>query len=367
MISPTNAFAAYIDGGGLTLGIDGGVALIGTTPTVVGGQKVTLSARTTNYVLLNLTTGLVQVNTSGFTSGNYPIATVVTNSTGILTLTDSRPDVPAAGPGGGAVSSVFGRTGVVAAVATDYGTVGINSGTGLLTLASTTGGSAGLSYSDTAGDALFIGAGGGFSLSDFSGNSISSDSGGSVTGTVSLGNNGAGAVVATTGAGSIVQLSANGTNANLTAGGAFTTPIVNALSSYEANGTAGVSAGSFSSITAITSEFGLVTQLTGTSDARLKNTEPYKGGLAEILNILPVRYTWNAKGQEHTGFSGDKEYVGFTAQNVQQSIPEAITATEKSKDGSEEYLSFDDRPVVAALVNAVKELAARVEELERKI
>jgi hypothetical protein len=110
MISGTNAFAPYVDGGGLTLGVDAGVALVGTAPTIIGGQQVSLTAQTTNYVQLNLSTGVVQVNTTGFTSGNYPIAVAVTNSTGIIALTDWRPDVPAAGPGGGG-GSPGGSTG----------------------------------------------------------------------------------------------------------------------------------------------------------------------------------------------------------------------------------------------------------------
>jgi Chaperone of endosialidase len=137
---------------------------------------------------------------------------------------------------------------------------------------------------------------------------------------------------------------------------------INAATGYYANGTAGVSAGSFSAITAITTVGGIVTQLTGTSDVRLKDSVPYEGGLNEILAITPARYRWNKKGQAHTGLSGDKAYVGFIAQDVQKAIPEAITATE----GVEHYLSFDDRPVIAALVNAVKELAAKVRELESK-
>jgi hypothetical protein len=100
MISPTNAFSPYIDGGGLSLGVTGGVALLGTTPTVIGGQSVALTANATNYVILNLTSGLLQVNTSGFTTGNYPIATVVTLNASIQTLIDDRPDVSGIGSGG---------------------------------------------------------------------------------------------------------------------------------------------------------------------------------------------------------------------------------------------------------------------------
>lgn len=135
---------------------------------------------------------------------------------------------------------------------------------------------------------------------------------------------------------------------------------------FNSAGTAGVSAGPFTAVTSIQSIAGIVTTLGGTSDERLKNSKAYEGGLAEIEAITPAKYTWNEKGQEHTGFSGEQEFVGFIAQDVQKAIPEAITATEKSRDGSETYLSLDDRPIVAALVNAVKELSARVKELEAR-
>jgi hypothetical protein len=135
-----------------------------------------------------------------------------------------------------------------------------------------------------------------------------------------------------------------------------------AAGTYTSGSSTGVSAGSFSSITAITTVGGIVTQLTGSSDERLKDSVPYEGGLDEILAISPVRYHWNARGQEHTGLSGDRGYVGFLAQNVQRVIPEAITNTE----GPEQYLSFDDRPVVAALVNAVKQLTERIRTLEAR-
>lgn len=140
---------------------------------------------------------------------------------------------------------------------------------------------------------------------------------------------------------------------------------LNATTSFLANGTAGVTAGNFTAVTSITTKQGLVTVLSGTSDARLKIADPYEGGLDVILAITPVRYRWNEKGQAQTGLSGEQDFVGFIAQDVQRSIPEAITATEPSKTEPETYLSLDDRPIIAALVNAVKQLTARIVELEK--
>lgn len=108
---------------------------------------------------------------------------------------------------------------------------------------------------------------------------------------------------------------------------------------------------------------GIVTTFTAVSDERLKIFTEYEGGLAEVLAINPIRYRWNEKGQELSGQKGDRDYIGFSANNVQKSIPESI----QSYKGEERYLSFDDRPVIAALVNAVKTLAARVEALEKRV
>jgi hypothetical protein len=48
---------------------------------------------------------------------------------------------------------------------------------------------------------------------------------------------------------------------------------------------------------------------------------------------------------------------------VQKSIPEAIQGTE----GVEKYLSFDDRPVIAAAVCAIKELHAIIQAQSERI
>jgi len=137
---------------------------------------------------------------------------------------------------------------------------------------------------------------------------------------------------------------------------------VNATTSYQANGTPGVTQTAIAVGTIATIE-GIVTTFTGVSDERLKNHAPYTGGLEEILGITPIRFTYNELGQKFGGWDKEHVYVGFSAQNVQKSIPEAIQGTE----GEEEYLSFDDRPVIAAAVNAIKELAAENKELRKRL
>ena len=113
---------------------------------------------------------------------------------------------------------------------------------------------------------------------------------------------------------------------------------------YYSGSTAGVSAGPFSAITSIQTVGGIVTVLADVSDERLKSFSEYEGGLAEVLAITPIKYTWNTEGQQITGFSEDRTFVGFRAQDVQKAIPEAVTQSASNA----EYLGLDDRPVIAA-------------------
>ena len=135
---------------------------------------------------------------------------------------------------------------------------------------------------------------------------------------------------------------------------------INAAGAYWANGTTGVSAGSFSTITAITATNGLVTQLTGSSDARLKTVlSHFESGLEALRGIVPEHYLWN----ETSGFNDGREHIGFIAQNVRGNLPMAI-GTEKWGDGRE-WLTVDDRTILATVVNAVNELCVRIEKLEK--
>jgi hypothetical protein len=159
-----------------------------------------------------------------------------------------------------------------------------------------------------------------------------------------------------------IALSINNTGVcSIASTGLTVTGTINATTSYQANGTPGVTQTAIA-VGTLATKFGIVTTFTGVSDERLKNHAPYTGGLEEILGITPIRFTYNELGQKFGGWDKDHVYVGFSAQNVQKNIPEAIQGTE----GEEEYLSFDDRPVIAALVNAVKELTKRIKSLESK-
>lgn len=98
--------------------------------------------------------------------------------------------------------------------------------------------------------------------------------------------------------------------------------------------------------------------ISSVSDARMKDVQGnFTKGLAAVLQLQPKNYKWKAS----TGFDTVNVYTGFVAQDVLTAIPEAVW---KNKDG---FYSFQDRPVEAALVNAVKELSKKVDDLTARI
>jgi hypothetical protein len=91
--------------------------------------------------------------------------------------------------------------------------------------------------------------------------------------------------------------------------------------------------------------------ITATSDERLKHvTGHFKAGLAELMRIDPIVFKW----REDSGMETAHEYVGFGAHNVRESMPEAVGQT---PDG---YLTLSDRALLAACVNAIKDLSERL-------
>lgn len=95
--------------------------------------------------------------------------------------------------------------------------------------------------------------------------------------------------------------------------------------------------------------------ITTSSDARLKHVDgPFARGLADVVKLEPVLYHWLGS----SGLDTTTQYAGFVAQDVRVAIPEAIT---EGKDG---ILALQDRPIIAAVVNSVKELDQRSAILE---
>ena len=111
-------------------------------------------------------------------------------------------------------------------------------------------------------------------------------------------------------------------------------------------------------ITALTldmSEAGAATfnnNVTAFSDARLKdNIETLKDGLDKVEQLRGVTYTRD-----------DREEIGVIAQEVEKILPE-IVLTADDEMGTK---SVDYSRITAVLIEAVKDLSARVKELESK-
>jgi hypothetical protein len=98
------------------------------------------------------------------------------------------------------------------------------------------------------------------------------------------------------------------------------------------------------------------------SDERAKqDISPACEGLDAILAIRPIRF-------KRIGKQFDRVEIGFSAQQLRDVIPEAVTEYPFSPpDGVDEpVLGMMTTPIVAALVNAMKTLNARIETLENR-
>lgn len=112
------------------------------------------------------------------------------------------------------------------------------------------------------------------------------------------------------------------------------------------------------SYTSGTATFDASGNVTSSSDERLKNIKgKFTRGINSLMEIEPITYQWNELSKMETnGF-----YTGFSAQNVQKWIPEAVG------QNSEGYLSLDNRPIIATLVNAVQEQQEEIEALKKEV
>jgi hypothetical protein len=109
------------------------------------------------------------------------------------------------------------------------------------------------------------------------------------------------------------------------------------------------------------------TKNTGTSwinpsDIRLKcDIAPYAHGLADILQLEPISYTLKATEQQTCGLDAEK---------VRAVFPECVGTTrmklQPDDEEETEVLTLDIHPILIALINANKELAAKVAALEAR-
>lgn len=123
------------------------------------------------------------------------------------------------------------------------------------------------------------------------------------------------------------------------------------------------------------------------SDIRIKTVlGEYAQGLDAIRRLQPVIYKFkgndvslpepssskqpqgkpNRYSAHYTAAMEGKEFIGLVAQHAELSMPELVTKVSAEIDGKlvDDYRVMDNSPLVFALVNCVKELAARVEALE---
>lgn len=92
------------------------------------------------------------------------------------------------------------------------------------------------------------------------------------------------------------------------------------------------------------------------SDIRFKkNIAPLSYGLKEVRSIDAIRFDYKEDKSDSSA------RVGFSAQSILAVIPEAVTGS------IDEKLGVAPDHLLPALVNAIKELAQRVEELEAKV
>jgi len=118
-------------------------------------------------------------------------------------------------------------------------------------------------------------------------------------------------------------------------------------------------------ITGGTLETDALGNVTVSSDERLKDIEgDYTPGLQAILGLQPIEYRWNTV----SGFDQATVYAGFSAQNVETVIPEAV-----GEDGRG-YKTLSTRPILAAVVTAIQEVWTtlteymnRTEDLEQML
>lgn len=100
------------------------------------------------------------------------------------------------------------------------------------------------------------------------------------------------------------------------------------------------------------------------SDARIKDDiQPFERGLADIRQLRPTTYRYNGA---HGTFVDGKRHTGLIAQDVQQVMPEMIGELAMTMVPlTEPILTVDCGPLLYAMLNAIKELAQRLETIEK--
>jgi hypothetical protein len=108
------------------------------------------------------------------------------------------------------------------------------------------------------------------------------------------------------------------------------------------------------------------------SDGRLKeNLIPLTGALSKISTLNGYTYHTNALGKELMNDSDNSSKVGLIAQELQAILPEAVKLAPFDRDengnskSGENYLTIQYEKVVPLLVEAIKELNAKIDSLQK--
>ena len=103
------------------------------------------------------------------------------------------------------------------------------------------------------------------------------------------------------------------------------------------------------------------------SDARLKkDIRPFQDGLEKLLQINPVHFKYNGLAQT----PNNHEQVGILGQEMAQVLPYTVSTASaqlQPNDAPIDMLTFDPNALVYVLINAVKELAGKVQSLEKEL
>jgi hypothetical protein len=103
----------------------------------------------------------------------------------------------------------------------------------------------------------------------------------------------------------------------------------------------------------------------GTSDERVKeDVRDLDLGLSALRQLRPVRFRYNGRA----GTPAGRVDIGLIAQEIETVVPETVQRVNVPDDpGLGDMRVFDPAALTYVLINAVKELAARVEQLEQAL
>jgi hypothetical protein len=100
-----------------------------------------------------------------------------------------------------------------------------------------------------------------------------------------------------------------------------------------------------------------------------KNIRPLNKGLTDLLKLNPVSFEYNNLGNDKK--SDEVVSYGIIAQDVMNDFPELVTTFEQkahpSDSGPQRYYWVNSDKLQWVTINAFKEMATRVEILEKQV